>query len=230
MAARCLGYLGQFDPLTEALGKEDFRIVWPDYFDELKEAIARGPETAFAIHQSLEKQYGDDAAELYRMLWGYTDIDLGSGEDARLVKDLDHEALVYRVLAFSNLKEIMNQTTFGYRPEAPAQKRAQPVQRWKQEQQAGRIRHTAAKPSPRKPVPPPEVEPKAAPEAGEATTFVRPTGASERIDAPRGRAGTRPGTATASAVRQIPVAIPEPDPPAARPKLVYPEPLSSDLP
>ena len=62
LAARCLGYLGQFDPMTAALNDVDFRREWPDYIDQLKEAIARGPETAAAIRQSLEKQYGNDSA------------------------------------------------------------------------------------------------------------------------------------------------------------------------
>ena len=60
LAARCLGYLGQFDPMTAALNDVDFRREWPDYVDQLKEAIARGPETAAGIRQSLEKQYGND--------------------------------------------------------------------------------------------------------------------------------------------------------------------------
>ena len=60
LAARCLGYLGQFDPMTAALNDVDFRREWPDYIDQLKEAIARGPETAAGIRQSLEKQYGND--------------------------------------------------------------------------------------------------------------------------------------------------------------------------
>ena len=60
LAARCLGYLGQFDPMTAALNDVDYRREWSDYIDQLKEAIARGPETAAAIRQSLERHYGSD--------------------------------------------------------------------------------------------------------------------------------------------------------------------------
>ena len=86
------------------------------------------------------------------MLWGYTDKDLEDGEDARLVKFLDHEALVFRVLAFENLREITQKTLY-YHPEAPtAAKRQQSVQQWRRQQQSGRIRFNV-----------PEVKPRTAP-------------------------------------------------------------------
>ncbi|MGA2253231.1 MAG: hypothetical protein ABSG53_01100, partial [Thermoguttaceae bacterium] len=153
LAARCLGYLGQFDPMTAALNDVDFRREWPDYIDQLKEAIARGPETAAGIRQSLEKQYGNESAgALYRMLWGYTDKDLADGEDDRLVTFLDHEVPVFRVLAFCTLKDITRQS-FNYRPEASsATKRQQSVQQWRRQQQLGRIRFNV-----------PEVKPRTAP-------------------------------------------------------------------
>ncbi len=149
LAVRCLGYLGQFDPMTNALNDVDFRREWPDYIDQLKEAIARGPETAAGIRQSLVKQYGNEsAAALYRMLWGYTDKDLEDGEDARLVKFLDHEAPVFRVLAFANLKDITHQGLY-YRPEAAAAKRQPSVQQWRKQLQLGRIRFNVPEAKPR---------------------------------------------------------------------------------
>ena len=149
LAARCLGYLGKFEPMAAALNNVDFRREWPDYFDQLKEAIARGPETAAGIRQSLERQYGNDSAALYRMLWGYTDKDLAEGEDARLVKFLDHEVPAFRVLAFENLRAI-TQKTFLYHPETPtAAKRSQAVQQWQRQLQAGRIRFNAPEVKPR---------------------------------------------------------------------------------
>ena len=211
LAARCLGYLGQFDPLVLALDDPEYRIHWPEYFDELKEAITRGPETAAAIRQSLEKKFTNDAPALYRMLWGYTDRDLEGGEDARLVKYLDSEILAYRVLAFCNLLEITHEGLY-YRPEAPAAKRQQPVQRWKQEQQAGTIRRTpaAVKPTTPKPRTPPVPSPAPAappstPPSEDETSDISPTSATEPIDAPIARAAPRPQS-------------------QPRPKLVYPEP------
>jgi hypothetical protein len=219
LAARCLGYLGQFDPLVLALDDPDYRIHWPEYYDELKVAIARGPETAAAIRQSMEKKFSNDAPALYRMLWGYTDRDLEGGEDARLVKYLDSEVLAYRVLAFCNLLEITHKGIY-YRPEYPAAKRQQAVQRWKQEQRSGNIRWTPASPAPTTPKPrtPPVSTPApAAPPSsppGEDTTSsdVNPTSALEPIDAPPDSPRVRPASQ------------PRTSPSQPRPKLVYPEP------
>jgi hypothetical protein len=148
LAVRCLGYLGQFDPMTAALNELDFRREWFDYVDQLKEAIARGPETAAGIRRSLEKQYGNDSATLYRMLWGYTDKQLEDGEDARLVKFLEHESPVFRVLAFENLNAITHQGLY-YRPEATAAKRQPSVQQWWRQQKMGRIRSKLPEAKPR---------------------------------------------------------------------------------
>jgi hypothetical protein len=215
LAARCLGYLGQFDPLVLALDDDHYRVAWPEYYVELKEAIARGPETAAAIRQSLEKKFTNDAPALYRMLWGYTDRDLEGGEDAKLVKYLDSEILAYRVLAFSNLLEITGKGLY-YRPEAPAAKRQQPVQRWRQEQQSGGIRWArAAAPTTPKPRTPPVATPApAAPPSnppGEDTTSsdINQTSALEPIGAPPAR----------------PASPPRSSPSQPRPKLVYPEPV-----
>ena len=217
LAARCLGYLGQFDPMTAALNDLDLRPKWSDYIDQLKEAIARGPETAAAIRQSLEKQYGNDAAALYRMLWGYTDKDLEDGEDARLVKFLDDESAVFRVLAFENLAEITQKSLY-YHPEASPAKRLQAVQDWRRQQQAGRIRFN-----------PPDVKPPTAPaELPSKETIpappkplnracrlaVKPAAATEPIDS---------GAAIQPRVRPS-VSVPEPDPPERRPPIAFPEP------
>ena len=139
LATRCLGYLGHFGPMTTALNDVDFRTEWAEYFDQLKEAIARGPETAAAIRQSLEKQYGNDSTALYRMLWGYTDKDLEDGEDVRLVNYLDHEILAFRVLAFRNLKDITH-LSLSYQPEANPARRLPWLQHWQRQQKSGRIR------------------------------------------------------------------------------------------
>ena len=46
-------------------------------------------ETAVAVRKALESRYPQDAADMYRMLWGYSDKNLESGEDEKLVKFLD---------------------------------------------------------------------------------------------------------------------------------------------
>jgi hypothetical protein len=140
LAARCLGYLGQFDPIVAALNDPQFSREWPDYVEQLRQAMALNAESAAAIHQAMEKRFGAEATALYRMLWGYTDQGLKEkGEDKQLVDLLDHQTLAFRVLAFWNLKDITGASLF-YRPEYPPAKRQQPVARWHERQLAGQIR------------------------------------------------------------------------------------------
>ena len=206
LAARCLGYLGLFDPMTAALNDSEYRAKWPEYIDQLKEAIARGPETAAGVRQSLEKQYGNDAASLYRMLWGYTDKELEDGEDAQLVKFLDNEALAFRVLAIENLNEITRKT-YGYHPEASAAKRSPWVQLWRRQLQLGWIRFNqpggkpAAAPAelpPKKGVPEPP-----RPLDGGVPSEVKPASAIEPVE---------PGPERDSSTRRPRIAFPEPQP------------------
>ena len=139
LASRSLGYLGQFEPIVAALNDNGFKREWPDYVEQLRQAVARGPEIAAGIRQSLEKHFGQNGPILYRMLWGYTDKDLQGGKDAQLVDFLDHENLAVRVLAFWNLKDITGLGLY-YRPDYPAPRRQQSIQRWKQRREAGDIR------------------------------------------------------------------------------------------
>ena len=250
LAARCLGYLGQFDPITAALNEPDFKAKWSDYIDQLKEAIARGPETAAAIRQSLEKQYGNDSAGLYRMLWGYTDRDLEGGEDARLVKYLDDEQAIFRALAIWNLNKITRKT-LGYQPDATtAAKRLKAVQQWRRQLQLGWIRYNVPEVTPRTapevpkgpiPAPPKPLKPGAPDNANPSEVNpaeinpaevnpaeVTPTSDTESL-APRpippGNPATRePGTAAAVRPPRGPVSVPEPEPPESRDPIAVPEP------
>jgi hypothetical protein len=87
LALRCLGYIGQFDDMVKALNDPIHKTEWADFFvPQLREAVGRDADTADAVRLALEKQYPQRAAELYRMLWGYTDKDLQTGGDKELVK------------------------------------------------------------------------------------------------------------------------------------------------
>jgi len=140
LAVRSLGYLGEFDPMVIALNDADRQLDWPDYVEELRAAVDRTPQGAAAVRQALEKRFGSDAQDMYRMLWGYTNADLEGGEDARLVRALEHPTLAVRVLAFWNLKQITGMGLF-YEPESPPAKRRLPYQRWEERRKAGEIRH-----------------------------------------------------------------------------------------
>jgi len=143
LALRCMGYIGQFHPMVVVLNDQARKPDWPDYIDQLREAVARDAESAAAVREALEKQYPQQAADLYRMLWGYTDKDLQGGEDFNLVKALDDENLPVRLLSFWNLKDITGLGLF-YRPEQTAAKRQQPLLRWRQRLDAKEIRIKSA--------------------------------------------------------------------------------------
>jgi hypothetical protein len=218
LADRCLGYLGQFDPMTAAFDDPDLHFKWPEFVDQLKEAIAQGPETAATVRRSLEKRYGEDAAALYRMLWGYTDKDLEGGEDARLVKYLDHELPVFREFAFENLRDITQKSLYYY-PELTPAKRHPAVQQWQQLQKSGRIRHNLPEVKPRTApagVPPKENIPEPPkPLNGGVPSEVQPASAAEPAE---------PGAANARPSRRLSVSVPEPDPPERWPRIAFPEP------
>ncbi|MBN1395707.1 MAG: hypothetical protein JW959_11850 [Pirellulales bacterium] len=139
LALRCLGYLGQFDDVVVALNDSDSKLVWSDYVEELCAAVGRDAETAAAVRATLEKQYPQKAAELYRMLWGYGNTGLQAGDDAALVRGLDDDLLAVRVLSYWNLRDITGQGA-AYQPEQPAARRQQSVRRWRQRLDAKEIR------------------------------------------------------------------------------------------
>jgi hypothetical protein len=139
LALRCLAYLGQFGDMVAVLNDPARKPDWPDYIEQLRAAVNRDAETAAAVRLALEKQYPQQAANLYRMLWGYNDNDLQGGEDRKLVNALDDELLAVRVLGYWNLKEI---TGLGaaYNPEQPAARRQMAYRRWRQRLDAKEIR------------------------------------------------------------------------------------------
>ena len=139
LAIRSVTFTGDFEPMIAMLNDPASRLYWPDCFDQLREAVSRDPADAADARTALKKRYGDDGRNLYRMLWGYTDQDLQGGEDAKLVRSLDHETLAARVLAFLNLKNITG-LALNFRPEDPSAKRRVSVRRWEQLLEAGKIR------------------------------------------------------------------------------------------
>jgi hypothetical protein len=215
LATRCLAYLGQFEPMTAALDDKNLRWQWPEYVDQLRQAIIRGPASAGAVRQAIEKRFGPAGQNVYRMLWGYTDRQLAAGEDARLVNDLDSETLAVRVLAFWNLKDITG-TGFFYRPEDPAAKRQQAIQRWKQFCEAGSIRVKTAEDKSR-------VAADAAAAGQEKPAVKEKPAAAEK---PAAGEKPAPGGKSATGEPVQPHAVPEPPVPhpPVTPRVIVPEP------
>ena len=144
LSLRCLAYVGYFHDLVAAMNDSAHKLVWEEYIDELHAAVARDSDTAAAVRLELESQYPQQAAMLYRMLWGYTDDDLANGEDANLVRALDDDMLAVRVLAIWNLKDITGLASQYYRPEDTPARRQQPKRRWEERLRAHEIRVRSA--------------------------------------------------------------------------------------
>jgi hypothetical protein len=143
LAVQCLARVDDFEPLVAALNHADpnFKTIWNDLITDLRGAIARGPETAAKVRETFERQRDQQAAALYRMLWGYSIADLRASESKalkQLVADLDHPDMDFRALAFWNLRELTGATLF-YQPGAPADARRPYVQKWRQRLESGQI-------------------------------------------------------------------------------------------
>jgi len=141
LAMRCSAHIGYYDPLVESFGKKEFSRWWDMYAEELHEAAGRSPQAAQRLLETLERLRGNDAFELYRMFWGYSDEGLqNNGEAGELVGFLDHDELDYRVLSNWNLKRI---TGLGsqYRPDHSEQKRNKYAERWRKRLNTGEIKH-----------------------------------------------------------------------------------------
>lgn len=138
LAARCLGYTGEYQLMVAGLNNPEERLVWSDFIDQFQEAVLRGPASAAAVRQTMERQFGQEGSALYRMLLGYTDDGLKAQDAAKLVGYLDHKELAFRVLAFWNLKNITGLGLF-YQPEATEAKRKQSVAKWHERLASGGI-------------------------------------------------------------------------------------------
>jgi hypothetical protein len=136
LAKRCLGYLGQFEDMVKVLNDPLEKQIWPECIDKLREAVARGPQTAAAVRQAMEKWHGEDAPALYRMLWGYTETDLRNGQAAALIDQLNHKTLALRVVGYWNLEQLTGWKLY-YVPEDTEAKRKPAVQKWKDRLDSG---------------------------------------------------------------------------------------------
>jgi hypothetical protein len=135
--------MDQFDAIVAALNDEGQRAFWDQQFETLQRALARGPEVVQRIKLELEETYGSAAGELLEMIRGYDERQLAQGGAAKLVANLEHETLAYRVLAIQNLKRITSFTHL-FRAEDPIGKRRRYVKKWQSKLRSGLV--TYAKP------------------------------------------------------------------------------------
>jgi hypothetical protein len=138
LASRCLAELDQFGAVVTALRDREQHPFWDQQFESLQRALSRGPDTARRVLSELEKDRGSDAVELFEMIRGYDAKQLAQGAAAKLVDNLGHESLDYRVLAIQNLKRITGFTQ-AFMPEKSIGDRRNAVNQWKRKLRMGRI-------------------------------------------------------------------------------------------
>ncbi|MBL9125405.1 MAG: hypothetical protein JNG90_17335 [Planctomycetaceae bacterium] len=132
LAVNCLAAIGNYDALVKSLNDDTSRSSWKQQVDELRRALAHGPEAAARVRASIERQRGPRGAQLYRMLWGYNDQQLRSGSAAELVECLnDDKNLDVRVVAFCTLERIAGKG-LAYRPADNPKQRQPHLQKWRQ--------------------------------------------------------------------------------------------------
>jgi len=130
LAARCLAILDEFEPLLKELNDPRQYSFWNGEFVTLRQCLQRGPESAARLKATLERLRPDEAAELYRLLWGYSEDQLAKEEAASLVKQLESEHMDVRVLAIQNLMTITGAMEF-YRAEKKPEDSRAAIQAWR---------------------------------------------------------------------------------------------------
>lgn len=131
LALRCLAAVDDYDLLLEGLNNRDQRLEWKEYVEQLQLAVHRSPQSAGKVREAMQRLYGEDGIGLYEMLWKYREDQLTPADARQLVKYLDHDTLVFRVLAITNLFRI-TAMNMNYRAEDTDQKRKPSISKWKE--------------------------------------------------------------------------------------------------
>ena len=138
LAARCLAYLGEYQPLVREFDDPRQRSYWAPEFDVLRRLVLQSLESAVQLRETFEVTCGDDAADLYRMVWGFSPEQLQEGSDAKLVEFLAHDSMRIRVFAYENLRRITDETHI-YFPEATEMRRRSSMRKWQEQLENGAI-------------------------------------------------------------------------------------------
>jgi hypothetical protein len=138
LIARCLGNLGEFEPILKDLSDARHASYWASEADVLRQAILHGPDTAAKLHQTIQRSREKDAAVITRLIWGFSQEDLEKGGATQLVKHLKHEEMDVRVLTFLNLINITGAQEF-YRPEKKPELNSAAIRNWENRRDKGTI-------------------------------------------------------------------------------------------
>lgn len=141
LAARCLAALDQFDALLDALSEPEFKSFWENHILALQHAITRSPETSRRLRGEWERKRDEtEAAQRYRLLWGYNPEQLQTNGAQQLVGYLEHPSMDLRVLSSQILQQITGRTKGYHAYRSPQVSKTQAsINSWKRDLQQGRI-------------------------------------------------------------------------------------------
>jgi hypothetical protein len=138
LAARCLGYLDQFEPLLRDLANVQQKAFWAVEVDALHQALARSPQTAARVRATAAAVRVKQASAIYRLLWGYSPEQLADIGAAELVDLLESPDVDVHMLAADNLRRITG-TMQNYRPEKRPDENRLSINKWKDRLKDGTI-------------------------------------------------------------------------------------------
>lgn len=141
LAVCSLAQFGQYDPLLVALNDSDLRSYWSSQYEVLATLVGRSPEIATAVKAAMIDFHGDEEGKhLFRMLWGYSPLQLENGGGQALVDYLDHAETDFRLIASECLKQITGANSLyrAFASERNPQRRAA-INRWRKMLEEGKI-------------------------------------------------------------------------------------------
>jgi hypothetical protein len=148
LAALSGAFVGQYDSLVRALGDVNQRASWKAQIEALRAAIARDPSAVEGIHQAFAMERGEQAAnDLTEMVLGFDNVAVGTTRDevkegalVRIIRWMDDDDLMHRVLASYNVNEITGTNNLGgYRPEHTAAQRKRDLRHYWERLESGEL-------------------------------------------------------------------------------------------
>lgn len=138
LAARCLAYLDNFEPVINQLSDPRQAPFWTAEYQALRQAIQRGAGTAGRVQATLQRLRPDQADDLYRLLMGFSPDQLNKDGGLALVEFLKSDHMDVRVLTLQNLMAITGAMEF-YMPQKKPDELKASIQAWKTRQAKGTI-------------------------------------------------------------------------------------------
>jgi hypothetical protein len=139
LATLSLTYLGDFETFLPLLSDTVQHDNWNTHIAAVRDVLARSPNASGALQQTLATQRdAAKARELYEMIRSYDAKQLRDWAAARLVANLEHPDLDFRILSFWNLNYLTG-FSLNYRPHYTEARRQPGVRAWKQKLDAGLI-------------------------------------------------------------------------------------------